>query len=106
SAIAGTNGITAGTFSSSQDAGGVYLDYTPNVVPVSQPVITNVTLSGSSVIFSGTNGVGGQEYHVLTSTNVGLARTNWTSEQTNTFETGGIFSVTNPYSAGTPSRFY
>ena len=74
------------------------------VVP--PPVITSVELSGSSLVFSGGSGTAGNTYYVLSSTNLTLPLTNWTRELTNTFGTGGSFSVTNPIGTGVPQKFY
>ncbi|MGC3958484.1 MAG: hypothetical protein QM813_11250 [Verrucomicrobiota bacterium] len=78
-----------------------------SVVPgASQPVISGVVVSGSSLIFGGTNGTAGNPYYVLTSTDVAAPLSSWTSIATNTFGPGGVFSVTNAIVPGTPKRFY
>lgn len=72
-----------------------------------QPVITTTTiLNGTSLVFSGTNGTLGATYYVLTSTNLVLPLSSWTPIFTNTFITGGAFSVTNAISPSVPQRFY
>jgi autotransporter-associated beta strand protein len=73
-----------------------------------QPVITTTTtiLNGTSLVFSGTNGTVGATYYVLTSTNLILPLSSWTPIFTNTFITGGAFSVTNAISPSVPQRFY
>jgi hypothetical protein len=53
-----------------------------------------------SGIFSGTNGTAGLTYVVLSSTNLALALSNWTTVSTNVFGTASTFSVTNPIGAG------
>ncbi|MGD0261605.1 MAG: autotransporter-associated beta strand repeat-containing protein [Verrucomicrobiota bacterium] len=72
-------------------------------VPV--PAINSVTLSGANLIFSGTNGSDSGTYHVLTSTNVALPLSNWTSIATGAFSLTGAFSVTNAVGVN-PSRFF
>ncbi|HSY18041.1 MAG TPA: autotransporter-associated beta strand repeat-containing protein [Candidatus Acidoferrales bacterium] len=72
--------------------------------PVSPGHIT-IIISGSNVIISGTNGSSGQQYEVLTSTNLTVALTNWTSIATNTFG-GGNFSTTNTFNPLVPQTFY
>jgi hypothetical protein len=47
------------------------------------------------LIWSGTNGPDNGTFHVLTSTNVGLPLTNWTTNASGTFSATGTFSVTN-----------
>jgi autotransporter-associated beta strand protein len=72
-----------------------------------QPVITTTTiLNGTNLVFSGTNGTVGATYYVLTSTNLILPLSSWTPIFTNTFITGGAFSVTNAISLSVPQRFY
>ena len=72
---------------------------------VAQPHITSVSLSGTGLIISGTNGTAGSSFAVLTSTNVALALTNWTPVVTNTFS-GGNFSVTNTVNPNAAQNFY
>jgi autotransporter-associated beta strand protein len=70
-----------------------------------QPHITSINLSGTTLVISGTNGTPGQQYEVLTSTNLTLALANWISISTNTF-TSGNFSVTNTVNPNTPQSFF
>lgn len=105
SGVDGAAGNNAGTFSTTADASGVYLVFTPGVA-APLPSINSLTLNGSSLIFGGTNGIAGHSYRVLSSTNVGLARTNWTPEVTNVFGPSGTFSVTNAIAPGVPHKFY
>jgi autotransporter-associated beta strand protein len=76
------------------------------VVAASQPIINSITMSGSSLIFSGTNGVASGNYVVLASTNLTTPLINWTPLATNTFDTNGVFNVTNVISSGSPQQFY
>jgi autotransporter-associated beta strand protein len=71
-----------------------------------QPAINNVTVLGSSLIFSGTNGVATSNYVVLTSTNVATPLINWTPLVTNVFDVNGAFHVTNIISSDNPQQFY
>ncbi len=72
-----------------------------------KPVITTTTiLNGTNLVFSGTNGTVGVTYNVLTSTNLVLPLSSWTPIFTNTFITGGAFSITNLISPSVPQRFY
>ncbi len=61
SSIEGTNGITAGTFTTSVDgSGNVVLNYAPSTVVVPEPVISSITGAGTSsvtVTWSAMNGV-------------------------------------------------
>jgi hypothetical protein len=70
------------------------------------PTIQHVALSGGKFIMSGANNTGpGGTYHVLTSSNLLLARTNWTVLTNGTFDGSGKFSFTNPIGAN-PRLFY
>ena len=78
---------------------------TAGVVVAGQPGITNVVLSGTSLVISGTNGTTGFQFVVLTSTNLVLPLSQWTPIVTNTF-TGGNFSVTITVDPSVPQNFY
>jgi hypothetical protein len=59
------------------------------------PTITEVYTSGTNLIFSGTGGVQGNGYTVISTTNVALPSSNWTPVSSSVFGPGGTFSVTN-----------
>ena len=69
------------------------------------PVINSLVISGGNLIFSGTNGAHGGTYYVLSSSNVALPLSQWSSIATDTFSGTGTFSVTNPVGTD-PSRFF
>jgi len=71
-----------------------------------QPIINSVYSSGGNLILSGTGGVEGNPYAVLSSTNITLPKTNWTPLVTNTFGPGGSFSVTNAIDPAKPVNFF
>ena len=101
--VTGT-GLTAGATASISVSGGtVNLVVVPAVVSV--PGINSVTLSGTNLIFSGTNGPDSGTFHVLSSTNVALPLSNWTSIATGAFSPTGTFSVTNAVGVN-PSEFF
>jgi hypothetical protein len=70
------------------------------------PRITQIAITGGSVVFRGTNGVPNQSYTVLTTTNVALPGTNWAALATNSFDVTGNFAFTNPISSDFANRFY
>jgi autotransporter-associated beta strand protein len=72
---------------------------------IPQPAINSVTLSGSNLIFSGTNGPANGSFRVLATTNLALPVAQWTALLTNNFNASGQFSVTNSVTAA-PQRFY
>jgi hypothetical protein len=69
------------------------------------PYVTNINLSGSSLILSGTNGTPGSQFVTLTSTNVTLPLSQWIPIATNTFAAGN-FTVTNTINLSSPNNFF
>jgi fibronectin-binding autotransporter adhesin len=70
------------------------------------PSFGTVSRVGTSLVFSGSNGLAADTYYVLTSTNVKLARASWTPIATNTFDANGNFSFTNSLTPPAPQRFF
>lgn len=70
------------------------------------PTIGSVGMSGNNFVFSGTGGVEGGTYKVLSSTNIALPVANWTPVATNQFGQGGSFSYTNVVNPATPATFF
>jgi hypothetical protein len=73
--------------------------------PPQPPHITGISLSGTSLVINGTNGLTGEPYNVLTTTNLTLPLGQWTVLPTNTFG-GGSFSLTNAVNPNAPQNFY
>ena len=72
------------------------------------PAITSINLSGTNLVFHGTNGVAGAAIYVLTSTNVAQPINQWIPVATNVLGASGNFSITatdvvNPIA---PQQFY
>jgi PKD repeat protein len=66
------------------------------IVVKAPPTIGTVTLTNGQFIVSGTNGLAGQQYRILTSTNITLALANWTPVWTNVFTApNGGYNYTN-----------
>ncbi|HSY19388.1 MAG TPA: hypothetical protein VK815_13685 [Candidatus Acidoferrales bacterium] len=83
------------------------LSFTNDLPPVAPPVTVNISAPGmGGLIFSGTNGNAGAQYHVLASTNLALALSNWTVIATNNFDGNGNFNFTNPPDPAAPMTFY
>jgi hypothetical protein len=76
------------------------------VVSNTPPRIGGISFNGGSFILSGSNGVSGNSYYVIGSTNLALPLTNWTRLVTNLFDAGGNFGWTNSISAGSRQFFY
>ena len=68
------------------------------------PIITNALFNSDQFVLSGTNGFGGDNYYLLSSTNFALG--NWTMEATNAFNAAGTFAITNTVAPGAPQKFY
>jgi autotransporter-associated beta strand protein len=71
------------------------------------PRITSFSRSGNNLIINGTNNNGTTPgtYHILSSTNAGLALNKWLVLTNGSFDGSGRFSFTNPVS-GAMQRFY
>jgi hypothetical protein len=70
------------------------------------PGINAAAMTGASLVMSGTNGVRGGTYYVLTSTNLSLPLASWLRVATNLFDASGDFTCTNSMAGGSPQRFY
>jgi len=77
-----------------------------NVMSKPAPHITGFSLSGTNLVFSGTNGWANGTYELLTSTNVALPLTEWTAIATNAFDSNGQFNLTNGINPDAPQQFY
>ncbi|MGH8245988.1 MAG: hypothetical protein ACREUU_06105, partial [Gammaproteobacteria bacterium] len=82
------------------------VDGSIEVTGLSLPTFASITVSGTNVIISGTNGPPNTPYFVLTATNVALPLSNWLSIATNQFDASGGFSFTNAIVPGIPQRFF
>lgn len=80
-------------------------DGTLQVVLTAKPQITGITLSGGNLILTGTNGVNGEPFVLLTSTNLATPLNQWIPLLTNTFGAEN-FSITNAINANAPQNFY
>ena len=77
-----------------------------NVVSKPTPHTTSFSLSGTNLVFIGTNGWANGTYMLLMSMNMALAFTNWTAIATNTFDSNGHFNLTNGINSDEPQQFY
>ena len=74
---------------------------------VAAPTIRSAVISGGNLVMRGTNNTGpGGTYHVLTSTNLLLSRTNWTVLTNLNFDGNGNFLFTTPIAPGNAKMFY
>ncbi len=70
------------------------------------PVFQSITRAGNNLLLSGSNGLAGSQYYLVTSTNLALAPSNWSVVLTNFFDTGGTFSNSLPVDAADITRYY
>jgi PKD repeat protein len=102
----------AGPFSPAltvQNSLGLRLSVPGPAISVYQPLaLAGPRLSGTNLTLSGSDGVSGLAYTVLTSTNVTLPLSQWTPLVTNTWNTNGPFSLTltNALNPPLPRQFY
>ncbi len=78
-----------------------------SLVPA-QPGLASFSLSPTILVFNGTNGLSGQTYYVLASTNLALPLSQWTPVATNVLNASGNFTTTiaNPGPSGPSQQFY
>ena len=70
------------------------------------PTIGPVTLSGGNFTFSGTGGVEGNAYYVVTSPNVAAPLASWSPVASNVFGSGGTFSFTTNLAGSAAAAFF
>lgn len=87
---------------------GLTVDGTIRVAAAVTPVprFSSMSLAGSTLSFSGTNGTPNHDYHVITSSNVLSPLSNWSAVLTNQFDGSGNFNFTQPVTPATPNLFY
>lgn len=82
----------------------IVADYT---IPIPAPVISSVSVAGSNLVLSVTNGITNDVYVVLTSTNISSPVANWTAVASNTASAGNFTVVaTNGFSPIVPIGFF
>ncbi|HEX7654583.1 MAG TPA: glycoside hydrolase family 2 TIM barrel-domain containing protein [Verrucomicrobiae bacterium] len=74
--------------------------------PVLPPQFGAVTLAGSNLIMTGTNGTPSGAYLILTTTNLTLPISGWSTIGTNQFDAAGGFQFTNPLNLLPDNQFY
>jgi hypothetical protein len=88
-----TNGLSTGTVSIVS-------------APTRPPRLSGAVADGTSLVISGSNGVPGWTYCILTSTNLAVSPADWIVVATNTFDASGRCVATNVIDPNTPQRFY
>jgi T5SS/PEP-CTERM-associated repeat protein len=70
------------------------------------PQITNLTKTGTNLIFNVTGGAASGSWHLLTSTNVALPLANWITNRSGAFDGSGNANFTNGINATEPQRYF
>jgi len=70
------------------------------------PLITGVSLNGSSLAVQGTNGLTGYHFTLLSTTNLALPHSSWTIVSAGNPFNGPSFSITNTINPASPQTFY
>ncbi len=82
----------------------VVADYT---IPLPAPLISGISLAGTSLILTVTNGITNASYTVLLGTNLALPPANWVAVATNTATGGGFtFTATNAANPAALQSFF
>lgn len=99
----------AGTYTVSQtvkNQGGTdSMTRTSYITVLPQPTINNVSMSTGSLVLDGIGGISGQQYRVLSSTNMTLPLASWVPVWTNQFALDGSCSYTNSSPTNSASFF-
>ena len=75
--------------------------------PKPTPVITHISVSGTTLTLTGTNGAANGPFVLLQSTNLATALTNWTPAVSNSFDGSGNLNLsTNIVNSANPREFY
>jgi len=82
------------------------VDGSIRVIAASQPGFAGLLITGTNLVFTGTNGTAGASYAVLTATDVAMPLSNWVSLLTNQFGAGGGFAFTNAIAPGERQRYF
>lgn len=83
-----------------------FITFCLTILPGPQPVIDNMEVVSNNFVLSGSNGVAGAGYYVLTTTNLALPTSEWKCIATNTFDANGNFIFTNDVATNVPAVFY
>ena len=86
-------GLPDGTYSLVAVANGIASDLVPFTIPLTPPVISGTTLTGSNLWVNCNGGLAGRTYYTLASTNLATPLSQWTLVATNTLGAGGNFTI-------------
>lgn len=113
-----TTGSYNGTFSSitlppltgslSWNTSGLYVNGTISVVGQAPLSFSSITISGNNIVLNATGGTAGAQVTILTSTDLTLPLSEWTTLTIGNFDNNGNFTyiVTGALTSGQPQQFY
>jgi len=81
----------------------VFSGYT---VPFTTPVISQLTAAGGNLVLQSTSGLAGSGFSLLSTTNLALPISAWTTSATGSFDGNGIGSNSIPIHPAEPARFF
>jgi autotransporter-associated beta strand protein len=104
----GSFGITPATPGAglAWDTSALNISGTLKVLLLPIPRFSGISIAGTNLVLSGSNGPPSHTYYVLSSTNVAQPAATWTRIATNSFDSNGNFSFTNSISQSIPKRFF
>lgn len=82
------------------------IDGTIAVVPFASPNINGLTQTGTNLVFNVAGGSPGGSYTLLSSTNVALPLSSWTTNSTGNFDWLGNVTLANAINPATPQRYF
>jgi PKD repeat protein len=101
-ALPGSYAVTLIVTGAGGSATNAQTDY---IVVNSPPAFGTTLLSGGDLILSGTGGIAGNQYRILTATNLTQPLASWTPVSTNVFASDGSYSYTNSLLTNAASFF-
>src|SRR6185436_5670513 len=70
------------------------------------PRMTGISLSGTELLLSGSNGAPNQTYYLRASPDLALPVVDWSIISTGMFDASGSFTLTSPIEPSAPQSFY
>ena len=103
-----TNGVAlpGGVYTSANLPGFITGAGSLTVSGTAGPIVNHPAISGGNLILTGSGGVAGNGYVVLTATNISTPAALWTTNASGNFDSNGNFSNAIPVGASTPVRFF
>ncbi len=80
--------------------------FTGYTVPLTTPVISQFAAAGGNLVLQATNGLAGSGYTLLSTTNLALPTSAWTTTATGSFDGNGVSSNSITINPNEPARFF